>query len=135
MKYIGIDYGTKRVGIALSDIEGRMAFPYGVFPNTADLVEQIVGLTKKEEVGTVIVGESRNFQNQPNPLMEKILPFAEELKSASGLPIEFMTEVLTSQEAKHIQGDNELNDASAAAIILQSYLDRTNSPRPDEPEL
>ena len=135
MKYLGIDYGTKRVGIAFSDIESRMAFPYGVFPNTADLIERIVDLVKKEGVGKIIVGESLNFQNEPNPIMKKILPFAAELKSMSGLPLEFMTEVLTSQEAKHIQGDNELNDASAAAIILQSYLDRTNSPRAEGNEL
>jgi RNase H-fold protein (predicted Holliday junction resolvase) len=56
--------------------------------------------------------------------MKKITPFKEALEQALGLPVIFHTEVFTSQEAKLIQGENAMHDASAAAIILQSYIDR-----------
>ncbi len=124
MKYLGIDYGTKRVGIATSDDEGSMAFPLCVIENKKNLIEEIVGLCRDERIEKIIVGESNNLYNGHNPIMKEITPFAELLREFTHLPVDFMTEVLTSREAMHIQGDNMMNDASAAAIILQSYLDR-----------
>jgi putative Holliday junction resolvase len=129
MKYLGIDYGTKRVGIATSDDEGRMAFPFRVISNTRTLVEDVAMICTRERIDTIIMGESHNFQNQPNPLMKEILPFAEALKEHTMLPVVFMSEVLSSQEAMRLQGDNAQNDSSAAAIVLQSYLDKINPPR------
>jgi putative Holliday junction resolvase len=130
MKYLVIDYGTKRVGIATSDDEGGMAFPFRVISNTKKLVEEIGVICRLERIGTIIIGESRNFQGKQNPIMRDILPFAEELKAVLGLPVLFMNEVYSSQEAARITGDNSANDASAAALVLQSYLDRTNPPQP-----
>lgn len=126
MKYLGIDYGTKRVGLATSDDEGSMAFPLRVIPNSKQLISDILELCKEEGVGAIVVGESHNFANKPNPLMLRITPFVEKLKHATGLPVSFMPEVLSSQEAARVTGTNETNDASAAAIVLQSYLDQTN---------
>lgn len=133
MKYLGIDYGTKRVGIATSDDEGRMAFPFRVIPNVRTLVDDVAAICAAERIDTIVMGESHNFQNQPNPLMKEIVPFVEELKEHTKLPVVFMPEVLSSQEAMHLQGDNDQNDSSAAAIVLQSYLDRTN-PAQETPE-
>jgi len=130
MKYLGIDYGTKRVGVATSDDEGGMAFPFRVLSNTKTLVQDIGEICRKERIGTIVVGESHNFQGKPNPLMRAITPFAEALKKETGLPLVFMNEVFSSQEAARITGDNSKNDASAAALVLQSYLDRTNPPKP-----
>jgi putative Holliday junction resolvase len=126
MKYLGIDYGTKRVGIATSDDEGRMAFPFRVIPNVRTLVDDVAMICIAERIDTIVMGESHNFQNQPNLLMKEILPFAESLKERTLLPVVFMPEVLSSREAMHLQGDNDQNDASAAAIVLQSYLERIN---------
>ena len=126
MKYLAIDYGTKRVGIATSDDEGRMAFPFRVIPNNKKLIEAIAEICRRERIGTIIVGESYNFAGKPNLLMREIMPFAEELKKETGLPLEFMNEVYSSQEAARITGDNSENDAAAAALVLQSYLDRAH---------
>ncbi len=126
MKYLGIDYGTKRVGIATSDDEGRMAFPFRVIPNVRTLVDDVAAICVAERIDTIVMGESHNFQNQPNPLMKEILPFVEALKEHTTLPVVFMPEVLSSQEAMHLQGDNDQNDSSAAAIVLQSYIDSVN---------
>lgn len=123
MKYLGIDYGTKRIGLALSDIEGRMAFPHAIIPAGKTAVTDLATLCTKEGVGMIIVGDSRDLMNGENPVMKKIRPFAEELRVATGLPLAFMNEVFSSREATHMRGDDKDNDASAAAIVLQSYLD------------
>ncbi len=129
MKYLGIDYGTKRVGLATSDAGGVMAFPFCVIPNTKTLIQDIVAICRQEGVEKIVLGESHNFQNLPNPLMKEILPFKALLEKETALVVEFMPEVLSSREAMHLQGDNDQNDASAAAIVLQSYLDKVNPPR------
>ncbi len=126
MKYLGIDFGTKRVGIASSDDNGRMAFPLRVVPNSEELVQSIASICSKEHIEEIVIGDSINFQNQPNPIMELVYPFAKQLEAVTGLPVRFMNEVLSSQEANHLQGENAHNDASAAAIILQSYLNKWN---------
>ncbi len=130
MKYLGIDYGTKRVGLATSDGGGVMAFPLCVIPNTKTLLQDIAAICRHEGIEKIILGESHNFQNLPNPLMKEILPFKELLEKETALVVEFMPEVLSSREAMHLQGDNDQNDASAAAIVLQSYLQKVN-PQPE----
>ena len=134
MKYLCIDYGTKRIGLATAPSGSRMAFPLRVIPFTPTLVGDIARICIDEGVGAIVMGNSLNFQNQPNAIMKKILPFVEELKIATGLPVEFMNEVLSSQEAMHLQGDNSENDASAATIVLQSYLDKILPKREEDDE-
>lgn len=129
MKYLGIDYGTKRVGLATAPEGGTMAFPLRVIQNTSALVNDIAEICAKVGIGTIVIGNSLNNQNEPNALMKKISPFADELKSKTGLPVEFMNEMYSSREATHLQGDNAMNDASAAAIVLQSYLDKIHPPQ------
>jgi putative Holliday junction resolvase len=124
VKYLAIDYGTKRIGIATSDDEGTMAFPLMVVQNGKHSLVEIADLCVSERVGGIVVGESINFQNEHNEIMKEVEPFALALGERTGLPVSYMNEVLSSQEAMHIQGDNEHNDASAAAIILQCFLDR-----------
>lgn len=132
MKYLGIDYGTKRVGLATAPKGRTMAFPLRVVLNTPTLVEDIAKICHAEKVEAVVIGESLNFQNLPNPLMKKITVFANALTIATGLPIYFINEALSSREAMHLQGDNKENDASAATIVLQSYLDKINPKKNDE---
>jgi putative Holliday junction resolvase len=133
MKYLGIDHGTKRIGVATSDDSGVLAFPLAVIEVTSLLIAELKGICEKEGVERIVIGESRNFSNEPNPLLAKTRAFAALLEDATRLPIVWQSEVLTSQEAMRVQGDNEMNDASAAAIILQSYLDRVNDrPSVDE---
>lgn len=123
MVYMGIDYGIKRVGVALSDEGGRLAFPHAVVPNTPELVSTLVSLCRKKNVSLVVVGESTDFAGKDNPLMEHITPFVTELQRETGLSVVLHPEFLTSHQAVQIQGKNDMLDASAASIVLQSYID------------
>jgi putative holliday junction resolvase len=123
MRYLCIDFGTKWIGIALSDEEGSIAFPHAVWKNSKTLADDLAALAKEKRVGTFVVGESRDLANRANPIMERILPFSQMLEKKCGVPVLFHPEVYSSQEAKHVQEDPEMEDASAAAITLQSYLD------------
>ena len=137
MRYLGIDYGTKRVGIALSDEEGRMAFPECILSNDHTLLPTLVSLIKEKGVGMIVVGESLDLEGKENPLMTKIRAFAEVLIRETSLPVAYEQEFFTSAAAarsplgeqkavarKVSSEKREHNDASAAALILQSYLDR-----------
>ncbi len=124
MRYLGIDYGSKRVGLALSDEEGRMAFPHLVLKNEEDLLERIKNIILKEKVVEVILGESKNFQGDENKIMDDIKKFADEIKKETGMNVVYEPEFLSSHQAERWQGKNKNLDASAAAIILQSFLDR-----------
>ncbi|MEN9614373.1 MAG: hypothetical protein RLZZ347_680 [Candidatus Parcubacteria bacterium] len=124
MRYLGIDFGTKRIGVALSDAHGSIAFPYSVVANTKTALTEIATIAKKEGVGLIVVGESKDFAGKQNVVMEKITPFAQELEKQSGLPVIFEPEFMSSQQASTFQGTHDKLDASAAAIILQAYLER-----------
>lgn len=123
MKYLGIDYGTKRVGIAVAE-RGGMAFPRVVLQNDGSLVDEIAKLVEREGISKIVLGESRDFSGKENPVMKHIHEFKEKITEALHIPVILFPEVLSSREAARIQGDNDMNDASAAAIVLQSYLDR-----------
>lgn len=126
MKYIGIDYGTKRIGVALSDDGGTMAFPYSVVPNTSGLFDELKTIIKEHEVSCAVVGESLDYSGKPNPVMKEIKEFTRAFEAKTGITIQYEPEFLTSAQARHIQGDSHTLDASAAAIILQSFLDKLN---------
>ena len=123
MKYLGIDFGEKRVGIAVSDEDGKIAFPTAVLPNDKELLKNIVDLCMKNAVETVVMGESRDYQGQINDIMWKINGFKKQLETI-GFKVIFEPEFMTSIQASQITGENKMLDASAAAIILQSYLNR-----------
>lgn len=126
MRILGIDYGTKRVGVALSDESRKFALPLVVLKNTEGLMAEVVELTKKHGVDLIVIGESRKNDMTPNSILPSILAFKEKLESVNVktvLELEFMT----SQQAERLQGKNDKLDASAAALILQAYLDRDHA--------
>lgn len=124
MRYLGIDFGSKRVGLALSDEGGKFALPHSVLPNNHKLIENIVTLCKKDEVKGIILGESVDDKGENNKIMELIIPFKKELEGTTRLPVIYEKEYMSSQHAEFFQGKHELLDASAAALILQRYLDK-----------
>ncbi len=123
MRYLGIDYGSKRVGVSVSDESASFAFPLVVLTNSESLIRDISGLCIEHDIGEIVVGESRDFAQKENEIMKEILPFVEKLKKEVGLPVHMHPEFMTSSEAEHVQGKNAMHDASAAALILKSYLD------------
>lgn len=127
MKYLGIDFGSKRVGVAISDDTGKMAFPHNVILNSDILMEQILKIIEEEKIEKIVMGESKNFKGEANKIMVAIDEFVKKIEEKTNLPVLFEPEFLSSVQAERWQGKNEMHDASAAAIILQSYLDRINS--------
>lgn len=139
MRYLGIDYGSKRVGLSLSDEEGKMAFPYKIIKNDLELVDNIHNICGKEEVSALVLGESTDLSGKPNKIMGSIEEFKRNLETELDLPIYFEKEFMTTIEARGRRG-KEINnakkvgkvkqavaDASAAALILARYLDRKNN--------
>ncbi|TSC58465.1 MAG: putative holliday junction resolvase [Parcubacteria group bacterium Greene0416_79] len=126
MRYLGIDFGSKRVGLALSDEDGRLAFPYTVLKNDKTLLSEVERICKEQKVKGLILGESKDFNGKPNPIAQEIAEFKKRIEQATRTQVEYEPEFLTSVQAARWQGKVEKLDASAAAIILQSYLDRKN---------
>ncbi len=131
MRYLGIDYGTKKVGLALSDEAGTMGFPFEIVPNDAKLSDALALLVEVEHIEGIIIGDSRDFAGNPNPVANPAHALGDELAERTGVAVHYEPEMLTTQEARrdfkgihsHKRGDV---DSSAAALILTSYLSRTH---------
>ncbi len=126
MRFLGVDYGTKRIGIAISDENGMLAFPNGILPNDLNLFKEIEIVLKKENVEGIVVGESTDFSGKPNALSKEIEIFISELQARFTIPVFKEKEFLTSIEARRYFKEKKKIDDSAAALILQRYLDRRN---------
>jgi len=131
MKLLGVDFGSKRIGLALTDDAFTMAFPHSVISNDETYLETILSLIEKESVSEVVVGQSKDFKGGDNPIMEEINAFIEVLNSRIAIPVHLEAETLSTQEAVRFQGKNKKTDASAAAIILNSFLERRAYERQD----
>lgn len=131
MKYLGIDFGTKRVGIAVSDDSATLARPLAVFKNDGTLIDEIGKIVVKEGIGTVVMGCSAG-----NPVQTDIDELIATITLTTMLPVETMTEAFSSVEAHGSKGKERMAaratkapqkpsdlDARAAAVILQRYLD------------
>lgn len=125
MKLLGVDYGEKRIGIAISDESGAIAFPKAVLPGDRNLLPSLTRIVSEEHISAIVFGESHNYNGTENRIMAAASACARALAAATGIPVYFEPEFLTSRQAEHIQGKTAATDASAAAIILQSYIDRT----------
>ncbi len=123
MRHIGIDYGTKRIGVALSDESGTLAFPETILQNDGKAVGAIVALARERGAEDIVVGEPLPLAGGDNPLMKSINSFVDALKRFGGMRVHLEKEFLTSREAqRHTASKHE--DAAAAALILQRYLDK-----------
>jgi putative Holliday junction resolvase len=127
MRLLGIDYGSKRVGIAVSDDQGMMAFPREVLRNSDTLIDSILDLVDTQKISTIVIGHSKNREGGTNPIHNAVESFIEALKQKTSVSIVLEPEHYTTQEAVRFQGKTEHTDASAAAIILNSYITRTHN--------
>lgn len=143
MKFLGIDYGTKRIGLAISDENGTLAFPKEIVLNDLNTFKRFAEIIKEENIKEFVIGESVDFSGALNALSARIEVFILELQEKFQLPIHKQKEFLTSVEARKA-GDTKRSlspsqshskvkqiksgriDASAAALILQRYLDKRN---------
>ena len=129
MRHMGIDYGSRKVGLAFSDELGTMGFPFDVIPNDARLSDALSLLVEEEKIGTIVIGESRDFHGNHNPIANPARALGEELAERTGVPVVYEPETYTTQEARRDPEGVYTNkhgnvDAQAAALILTSYLTR-----------
>lgn len=135
MKYLGIDYGTKRIGLAISDDGGSVAFPLTTIEAGSSALSEVAELAQKNGAQKIVLGEPRDLAGQRNAVMESADQFKVDLENLTGLPIEYEREFFTSamaarqftpeEKSRKANPSQEKLDASAAALILQSYLDRS----------
>ncbi len=125
MRCLGIDYGNKHIGIAVSDDDGNFAFPRIVLDNDIKKVLFFLrDIIEKEKIGTVVLGLPFNFSGEDTVQTKKVRDFGELIKKELPADIIFQNEILSTKEAQKSGGSTkEMIDASSAALILQSFLD------------
>lgn len=124
--YLGIDWGESKIGLALADGETKMAFAYGALKNDKNIISQILEIIKKEDITTVVMGEPIYFKQEGKTFLGKKM--ADKIQKESGMEVVFQNEIFSTQSAQKnlIEAGSKkikLDDAEAARIILQSYLD------------
>lgn len=136
---LGIDYGARRVGLALSDVTGTLASPWRLLqrPSSetatlAELAHEIERLRGETDgLEAVVVGWPRRLDGTPTQQTPTVEAFARALEQRVGIPVILQDERLSSHEADSRLAERERNwrrrkpklDAAAAAIVLQDYLD------------
>ena len=133
-KIMGIDYGSLRVGVALSDEGQTFAFPQGVYENNDVLMSVIADLMQREHVDHCVVGEADNPAGGENTIQRRTMIFADALRVRTSCEVSTLSEAYSSAEARRAleekvqtRKDKRVSvDAAAAAIILQTYLDTAN---------
>ena len=134
-RIMGIDFGLKRIGIAVSDPLGIMAHPVTVITHThlAEDMARIRAIITEYGVERIVVGQPFNMDGTPGRLTQEFTAFADRLARESGLPVDMIDETLTSHAADELmthQGGvsrkkrKTVKDKIAAALILESYLAR-----------
>lgn len=139
MPTLCIDYGERRIGLAVSDREGLFAHGLPTLDRRecADLVEEIAQLIEQHNAAQIVFGLPKNMDGSLGPAAERVQAFAEELRQRTGLPVEFIDERLTTARAHTLMKQAGLKrkqraqkaDAAAAQMMLQSYLDRQRRTR------
>jgi len=121
-KYLGIDWGQVRIGLAIADDETNIALPFRTVSSLAAVLEVV----KEEEISAIVIGQPRKMSGAPadNP---DWLRFSQQLQNILSIPVYFLDERLSSLAADALggnAGEKADRDSLAAAIILQSYLDQ-----------
>lgn len=128
---LAIDYGDRRVGLAVGHSIARFPRPLRTLENTETLIEDIMTAAREEQAVAIVVGLPRNMDGSLGPQAEKCQHFGEKLRVQLGLPVSFVEETLSSLEAAALMDDKDAKkaglDAVAAARILERYFEQTES--------
>jgi putative Holliday junction resolvase len=133
-RFLGVDFGTRRIGLAISDEAGVLAFPAGTLQRRGlarDLAALRELVTERGVVG-IVVGLPLHLSGRRGPEAEAAERFAQELAAATGVPVELLDERWTTLEAQRALRDTgarrarrrEAVDSVAAAILLRAWLER-----------
>jgi len=135
---LALDYGARRIGMAISDVEGEFAFPAGVLERrglSQDL-EALKEVVREREVTRVVVGLPIHLDGRRGPEAEAATRFAQAVGEATGLTVALLDERWTSREAEQAlrevqprrrKREKAKLDAAAAALLLRTFLDRERS--------
>ena len=134
---LGLDYGARRIGLAVSDPEGEFAFPAGVLERQGlekDL-EALRAFARERGATRIVMGLPLHMDGHRGPEAEAVRAFSEALAEATGLPVELLDERWTTREAERALRETEPRgrrrrqklDAAAAAILLRTWLERAAS--------
>lgn len=135
MKYLGLDLGTKTLGLAISDPLGIIATSYKILRHDEDydsLIPMLKEEIEKNHIEALVLGFPKNMNNSVGERGEIALAFKEKLEEEFQLPVYMQDERLTTRQAESLLISNDTSrkkrkkviDSLAATIILQSYLDR-----------
>lgn len=135
MKYLGLDLGSKTLGVSISDKTGMIASSYKIIRHQGEyhkLLDEVEKIVELEKIEAVVLGFPKNMNNTIGPRGELSLSFQKKLEKRLQLPIYLQDERLTTKEAEavlirnHTRRNNrkKVIDSLAATIILQSYLDK-----------
>ena len=130
MRYLAIDYGSKRTGLAICDEGETISSPLQALKTGKILIDEIVAIITEQNVAAVVIGLPLNMDDTEGPAAKSVRDFGAELKSCLDLPVHFHDERLSSFDAEQkLAGQMTRKkkkarlDAIAAAAILQSFLD------------
>jgi putative Holliday junction resolvase len=142
MRTLAIDFGEKRIGLAISDPEGTVAVPLDTLVRKSDrtAAQQIAEIARREGIASLVLGEPLRADGTKGPAAERVHLFARHLREATGLPVELVEETLSSVEAarrlreagvsaRRVRQDPGRLDAIAAQLLLQEHLDRARTPK------
>lgn len=135
MKYLGLDLGSRTLGIATSDSTGMIASSYAVIRHQeeyARLVKEVVSLVDELKIGAIVLGFPKNMNNSIGPKGELSLKFQKELEKVLSIPVYLQDERLSTKSATDMliyadvsrKSRKKVVDSVAATIILQSFLDK-----------
>lgn len=127
MRYLGIDYGRKRIGIAISDEDGQIAFPKETVSEQA--IVRIKKIIKEEGIRKVVIGLPKMPDGRETEETHEVRAFADKLRKSVKIPVVFEDELFTTRIVRGEGMKKNQTDRSAAALILQSYLDKQNAKR------
>lgn len=122
MKILSIDYGKKWIGLAISDDERKMAFPYETLENNPNFFSRLDEIIKKENIYKIIIGLPLNKKMKPTAQTTEVKNWAEKIIKKVEIPIVFENEILTTKAAEKLGAKKQ--HSAAATILLQDYLDR-----------
>ena len=120
---LGIDHGTKRVGLAVARGGVRIAYPLGTLVNNEQLLAELQSVIDEEKIGLIVLGLPRNLKAQDTDQTRLVRQFSKDLKTL-GVKVDFQDETTTTERAVEKGAGKADKDAWAAALILQDYLDR-----------
>jgi putative Holliday junction resolvase len=132
VRILGIDFGERRIGLAISDEEGKIAFGFGVIDTKKeDVFKRLMEVVCSKNIEEIVIGLPTNMNGTIGKRAEKVASFAKDIASSLGVKVRLWDERLTTTPAERILIEADLSrkkrkaviDELSATIILQNYLD------------